>query len=136
MVKKVLIGLLVVIIIAAIAGGGSTEPTLVDSNDQDDASNTETTLSDEKFKIGESIKLGDYIVTVNGIENPYIESNDFIKPEAGNKFTAVDVTYENISGDEISYNMFDWTLYDSESYNYDSFTIASKEPSLSSNPAK
>jgi len=85
------------------------------------------------FNVGEDIKLGDYIVTVNKIENPYREKNEFSQPEEGNKFIAVEVSYQNNTTDKtISYNTLDWKLFDGEGYNYESSWSATKKPDLSS----
>lgn len=85
------------------------------------------------FSVGESIKLGDYIVTVNKVENPYVEKNEFSQPEKDNKFMAVEVSYQNNTTDKtISYNALDWKLFDGDGYNYDSSWNATKKPDLSS----
>ena len=46
------------------------------------------------FSMGEQVKLGDYILTVNSVDS-CIEDNEIMQPEAGNKYVVADVTQEN-----------------------------------------
>ncbi len=105
----------------------TTSPEKIEDNQKKDKDSTKA------FEIGDKIKLGDYVVKVTKIEDPYKEENEFSQPESGNRFVAVEVYYENPTEDKtLSYNPFDWTLYDSEGYTYEQAFTASKDPSLSS----
>ncbi len=82
-----------------------------------------------EYKIGDKVELGDYIVEVAAIED--VSATDMWKPDKGNKFVAIEVVYENISDEPAPYNVYDWTLFDSDSYSYQP-AISIKEPTLNS----
>jgi hypothetical protein len=83
----------------------------------------------KEYKIGDKVELGDYVIEVTALED--IAATDMWTPDEGNKFVAVEVVYENISNKPVSYNVYDWTLFDSDSYSYQP-TISIKEPTLNS----
>lgn len=100
-----------------------------DSSDDDSSSDSE---SSEEPGINDKVKLDDYVVMVADIEDPYVETNEFLQPDEGNRYVAVEVVYENQTDDEsLDYNVYDWTLYDSEGYSYDP-SFAAKDPDLGS----
>jgi hypothetical protein len=49
--------------------------------------------SQQTYKVGDVIQLGDLVLTVNEVTTP--KNSDFAKPEEGKKFLVVDVTIEN-----------------------------------------
>ena len=124
-----------ILIIAGVAGGSTSDDhgtKIGDTqNEEDTDDGSEDIVTTTKYKIGDRIQIGDYIITVNKAENPYVESSIYSQPDSGNKYVAVEVTYENETNDSISYNVYDWLLSDSDGYTYDQ-AWGSKEPDLSS----
>jgi hypothetical protein len=47
------------------------------------------------FKVGDDVKLGDWIVKVHAVTDPLVSTNDFFKPKPGNRFIAVDTEVTN-----------------------------------------
>ena len=76
--------------------------------------------SQQHFKVGEQIKVGDtFIVTVHsfGVVNP---SNSFDKPKAGNKLVVAEVTIKNVSSEEQHLSsLLQFTFRDKEGQEYD-----------------
>ncbi|MBN1618471.1 DUF4352 domain-containing protein [Candidatus Dojkabacteria bacterium] len=102
-----------------------------DDEDSDSSDDSSDNKSSETFKLGDRIEFGDYIVEINTFEDPYVETDEYLQPDAGNKCVAFEVEIENsTSGDSLSYSDYDFTLYDSDGYSYDSSWLCTKEPSL------
>ena len=101
----------------------STEtPTKVDNTATTDQSNAPQT-----FKIGDTIKLKNFNVTVNGVRSLTQDSKGFIKASEGKEFFLVDCTVENISDKEQSLSsmlMFKVVDKEGQSYNQSIFTEA------------
>ncbi|HHT53933.1 MAG TPA: DUF4352 domain-containing protein [Clostridiales bacterium] len=78
---------------------------------------TETQPKTETYKIGDSVKAGNLIFTVNSTRTD--EGSDFIKPKDGHIYHIVDVTVEN-AGDksETVSSLMMFKLLDSDGYNY------------------
>jgi hypothetical protein len=121
------------IIIAAaslllISCGSGTEGTPVEK--------TGTTVNKEEkkqglnFKVDEDVKLGDFMVKVNKVEE--FKSNDeFMQPEKDMKLIAIEVEYSNPTTDkQINSNPFDWSASDNEGYSYEYDPMMAKEPML------
>lgn len=122
----ILVGLAGFILTACNGTSGTKQSTESEKVDGDESSDQET------YAIGDKIKLGDYVIKVEGMEDPYNESNEFLQPDAGNRYVTVEVLYENPTDDKnIDYNSWDWTLFDSDGYNYDP-SFVGKDPDLSS----
>jgi len=122
--KKFLVILLPLILFASVVGCASnTKPETANNQSQ-------TSQQTQTFKVGERVKLGNYYLTVNGFED-YVEENEYMQPDEGNKFLAVDVTIENGGTESASYNALDFEIQDSESYTYDT-SMATKAPDLGS----
>jgi hypothetical protein len=76
------------------------------------------------FKVGQQVKLGNYIVTANSfVTNP---GDDFSQPKSGNEFVVVDVTIKNTSTspEDIS-SLLNFTFQDSTGQKYDETIISS-----------
>lgn len=72
------------------------------------------------FKLNETIKLGDYVITVTKVIDNAPAPDEFSTPENGKKFVVIEVLYENPTTDkQLTYNPFDWKLYDGDSYVYE-----------------
>jgi len=107
------IGIIVVIGIASSAAAPKDTPKLASDSSSD---NSSTTPKPEQttFKAGDVIAFDDKKVTVAAPERNWDSGNQFIKPDSGNEFIKVQVTIENDSKSQASYNTFDWKLQDSQ----------------------
>jgi hypothetical protein len=100
--------LVVVIIGFAISQSGNNEPKKVSQSNQStteseqskqaQTASTESTPKTKTFKIGETVQLKDYKVTVNKIRTS--QGDDVSQPKQGNEFLYVDCTVENISNEQ------------------------------------
>ncbi len=126
--------ILVVSFLSGCTGSSGTSQGTQPEKIETTANKTEADKKEKQdFKLGETVKLGDYIVSANKLENPYLEKNEFSQPAEGNKLVAVEVAYQNNTDDKtISYNPLDWNLFDGEGYSYEVSFMSSKEPSLNS----
>lgn len=71
----------------------------------------------EIFNIGDSVKAGDLVFTVNSTRTD--NGNDIFKPAEGSIFYIVDVTIENTGNEsEAVSSLMMFNLFDSEGYNY------------------
>ena len=127
--------ILVAVILSGCSGSSGnpqgTAPEKVDQSAQSSADQDKP--KQQTFKIGDAIKLGDYIITITKTEDPYKSKNQYMGPESGNRLMAVEVLYENNTADKsLDYNPFDWKLFDGQGYNYDSGFTDSKDPQLNS----
>jgi len=89
------------------------------------------TIKTETFKIGDKVKLGDYVLTIKGVE-PCTSTNQFSQPKSGNKFVVIDITQENQGEDPLNYNVWDYKLQDSEDFTYSTAMTTCKDPGFSS----
>jgi hypothetical protein len=116
-------------------GEGTTQKTQPERVDDTSQSEKEVPKA-LQFGIGEEVKFGDYIISVEKVEDPFVDTSElseFLKPEAGKKLVAVEVLYKNGTSDkQLTFNEFDWTLFDDEGYNYQLGFSGTKEPRLSS----
>lgn len=122
------IAIIVVIVLAALAGNGN-KPKKVNSSDTSVSTNTSTdsnTDSSKKsnapeiYKIGDTIQLKDFKVTVNKIRTANSGSNDLMKPKDGNEFFYVDCTIENISDkDQTVSSIMMFKVVDKDGRSYD-----------------
>ena len=140
MKKNILLGSLATISVIVLSGcsGSSgtpqgTAPEKVNTASSQSEENKTEVKKTQVFKMGDSIKLGDYTISVTKIDNLYKAKNQYMQPEVGNKLVAIEVLYENNTADKsLDYNTFDWKLFDSQGYNFESGFTDSKEPKLSS----
>lgn len=126
--------LLVVVFLSGCSGSsGIPQGTQPEKINTDISTTEESKIEAQVFKLGETIRLGDYVVSVSKMEDPYKAQNQYTQPDSGNRFVAVEVVYENGTTDKsLDYNPFDWKLFDSEGYGFESSFMADKEPRLSS----
>ena len=87
------------------------------SNSQSLSSTDTSQAKSETYKIGDSVKAGNLIFTVNSTRID--KGNEIIKPKDGNIYYIVDVTIEN-SGNKskIVSSIMMFKLSDSDGYNY------------------
>lgn len=102
--KKAWFWVLAIIIVAGIGGAGTSEPKVVSKGEgattETPTTQEETNTTVETFKIGDTVELDDFRITVNGVRTS--EGGQFMKPKEGNEYFYVDATVENISSEEKS----------------------------------
>jgi hypothetical protein len=113
------IGLIALIVVAVITGSGS-DSKKVGSNT--DTTNTKTTTensqpSQETYKVGDKVQMGDIILTVNKVEPS--TAGQFTKPSEGNHWIDVNMTLENTgSNQEYITTMGQMFVIDSDNNQY------------------
>jgi len=93
------IGIIIVIfigigIVGAIANGGKSSEK-VGSTSSNSSSSTSTDILADSYKIGDIVKIRDYIFTLNTFTDNVSSGNQFIAPKTGNKFIKLNLTIEN-----------------------------------------
>ena len=111
--KKVLISILILsCIFFLLAGCNDVKPEKVDKE-----TTGEPHAKTETYKIGDSVKAGNLIFTVNSTRTD--EGGEFIKPDEGKIYYMVDVTVENTGSEsEAVSSLMMFKLFDSDGYNY------------------
>ena len=92
--KKIIlgaVGLFILIGIIGAAGGSKTEK--VGENSPTGSTGSQTKAEEQKYKIGEQIKMGDIILTVNKTERS--TGGQYTKPSEGNIWINLNLTIEN-----------------------------------------
>lgn len=112
--KRVWLWIIIVVVLIVVGsslGSKKDEPAKVSDSD----SSVEKPKEEEKttFNTGETIEFDGKKVTVSASERNWNSGNQFITPNSGNEFVKVQVTIENNSDSEASYNTFDWKIQDS-----------------------
>src|SRR5690606_32260695 len=69
-------------------------------------------------------------VTVVRVIDPAVSENEFLAPEAGNRYWAVEVQVENVGTQEVT--SLDWKLRGSNDFEYDRAFVSGVEPELES----
>lgn len=116
--KKITV-LVLVLALASLALSGCYVDTPIEkvTKSGETADPGESQAKTETFEIGDSVKAGNLIFTVNSTRTD--EGGDFIKPDEGKIYYIVDVTVEN-TGDESETvsSLMMFKLFDSQGYNY------------------
>ena len=118
--KKKLIVILGVTLMVALVGCGTSSTTGSPTKVDNAASSTSESNKPQTFKIGDTIQLKDYKVTVNGVRTATQDKNGILKAEDGKEYFLVDCTVENTSDkDQVvsSAMMFKVVDKDGQSYN-------------------
>jgi len=113
--KKIFVSILILsCAVFLLTSCDDVQPEKVDKEaTQQEESQTKT----ETYEIGDSIKAGNLIFTVNSTRTD--EGSDFIKPKDGHIYHIVDVTVENAGDKSESVSSFImFKLFDSDGYNY------------------
>lgn len=66
------------------------------------------------FGVDEAISFDGKTVTVSGVERNWYSGNQYIAPDSGNEYVKVQVEIKNDSNNQISYNVFDWKIKNSD----------------------
>lgn len=121
--RRIIASLLIVLALILSACGETVQPEKVASGQQSQPASGQASdqqggeQKQQTFKVGDTIKLGDFQYTVHGIRE--LKGNEFLKPDAGKKWIAVEVTVENKGSEpQVVSSLLGFTLQDSEGYNY------------------
>jgi len=102
------IGIIIIIgIVSASSNSGNQTATKINSTGT-------TTKEQTTFKVGDVISFDSKKLTVVSATRNWDSGNQYITPQSGNEFVKVQVTIENNSSSQISYNTFDWKMQDSQ----------------------
>lgn len=126
MLKKTTFISLVVFFVFTLVGCGETiTPEKVDS----EVETGEKTVTSKTFSIGESVKMGDLVFTLNSAR--WDTGNEFLSPEEGERWLALDCTITNNSDKSTTISsMLMFKLYDEENYSCDQEITANTKGSL------
>lgn len=69
--------------------------------------------------VGDTIRSGDFELTVNSFVNPYSSDDTSFQPTPGQRWVLVDVSIKNVSDETKDYSSFDFSLSDSDNFSYD-----------------
>lgn len=95
------------------------------------AQNTTNEPVSKEYKIGDTIQLGDNVLTVNEVSKS--QGNDFDRPKSGMEYVIVKVTIENAGTKNIRYSPFDFKVANSQGQITDrAFTTIDSDTSLES----
>jgi len=121
--KKVLIGGVIIIVILFIIGaasGGSSKSQKVGENGQPSSPSTQEPPSQPTnvtYKVGDQIKSGDYVVSVNSVRKS--TGSQFMKPKDGSVYIIPNVTVQNNSSDKTTISsLLQMYIKDSEGNKY------------------
>ncbi|GEM_PF-4767857 len=101
-------GLILVIVIIAAIGGDPEEESVAD----DPTETEEGVLEDEIFEVGDSIDHENRILTVDSVERGWVSPNEFDTPSEGEAYVLVELTLQNESEEEVSFNPLHFELKD------------------------
>lgn len=85
--------LAVVVLLIIIGVSGSSTPQKVGENQTGGSQPSSNGSQAQTFKVGDQIKLGDSIVTVNKVE--YSQGSQYVHPSSGNEWVDLNITIEN-----------------------------------------
>ncbi len=86
--------LAVVVLLIVIGANGDSSPKKVGENEQATAPAQQATQEQpQSFKVGDQIKIGDSVVTVNKVE--YSQGGQYTHPAEGNEWVNLNITIEN-----------------------------------------
>lgn len=125
-----LIMFILLLSITLVACGETTTPEKVDTAASVDSSKpTKEKPAAETFAIGDTVKMGDLSITVNGAR--FDAGGEYSKPEAGQKWLVIDCTIENTGAESASLSsLMMFKLFDEESFAKDMDFMATTSGSL------
>ena len=85
--------IIVIVIIIIASSGGNKAKKVGDNNSQTVNSSTNSKVDNETFEVGDQVKMGDSIITVNKVE--YSQGGQYSKPAEGNEWVNLNITIEN-----------------------------------------
>lgn len=91
----VVVGFIVLGVISSMLGGGKTSEKVGTTNTSNSSGTTGTTQLASSYKVGDIIKVSDYIFTVTAFDLNVPSGNEYTKPKDGNQFVKISATIEN-----------------------------------------
>lgn len=119
--KRTWFWILIILVLIGIGAANAPKetPKLANGDSSNAASSEQTT-----FKPGDTIEFDGKKVTVAAPERNWSTGNQYMTPNSGNEFVKVQVTIENNSSSQASYNTFDWKMQDSKGVIKDVASVA------------
>jgi len=126
--KKILLSLGLVIIIGSV---GCQQNRLQPKKSGEVIEDDQTVVVEEQqiFAIGDVIEIGDEKIVVHSVSD-YNEPYEWLAPETGNKYVAVEVSLENIGTSDINYHPEEFQLKDDQGYSFNISYIGKQTPSF------
>ena len=79
--------------------------------------------------MGDVVRLGDFTVVVHGVKDPVTSTNQFLRPEAGNRWVAVDLEVTNTSDEPETFSaLLGLEIQDSENRVFDLNVMSGVQP--------
>lgn len=100
-------------IIGLVNMGNSNNPKKVDGGDNSSSMSNSDSQKNE-FKVGDTIAIEDYEVTVLDVVRNFDSGNPYITPKDGKEFVKVNIQVVNKSDETKSYNVLEWKIQDSD----------------------
>ena len=99
------------IIIAVMSGGddSTTTGTKVSEGNTTEEASSEETVSDETFKVGDTVDLNGLEITIASAK--YIEASEYSPSQAG-KIVQMEVNVTNNTGDKVFFDSSEFNMYD------------------------
>lgn len=97
---------LVILFVIGSSAGSNNNSTKIGENSTNTSTSTPTpttkseNLLADSYKVGDVVKVGDYIFSVLSFNENVQSTNQFITPKAGNKFVQIELSIENQSKDK------------------------------------
>lgn len=85
---------------------------VLEKNSTPVATESSESTTPDAFTVGQAIDFDNKKVTVTSVERNWNSGNQYVTPETGNEFVKVEVSIENNSNSQVSYNTFDWKMQD------------------------
>jgi hypothetical protein len=125
---------LAVMLLVSLACGSNASPSLVatsappatnsGSQEQPTQAQAPTAVTQQNYKVGDVVSIGDHVLVVLGWEN--VPASDFSKPDAGKKFVAVELLIVNNSKSAVSIStLLQMSMKDDTGQKYDVDFMAS-----------
>ncbi len=123
--------IIVLIIVGSVAGSGNND-TPVNTTNNDNSTQDNSSEEKTEFKVGETASFDDRSITVTNVQRNYDTGNQFAQPESGKEFVLVTVEITNNSKSSMDYNTYEFKLQDSNGVQHDESLTALAEGKLNS----
>ncbi len=129
----------IALIIVVVAAGSGSDDTADGSDSAESEVGATTEAGDisaeasgeDVYAIGETATSSDLEITVNSVEDPWVPSNEFDTPPAGQRYIGVEMTVVNTADDTAIFSTFAGIeVIDGEGQAWDIAITTSDEPSI------
>ena len=101
----------VLIIVVVAASSGSDDPKKVGESSANPSSDSAAQDTQENYKVGDTVEMSGRTLKVNKVERS--KGGEWNQAKDGYEYVIVDVTIRNTGSSTVSYNVFDFSLQDS-----------------------